>query len=372
MNKNFILIAILALFLVSCGKNNEGEVKEEETIFTVKVANPVRGHIEERVKYLGNIEADNEVNVYSALPRKITSIQAEINDMVKKDKVLATVKNVEVKQALLQTEAALSSAKAQLENVKTEWERTVRLYEERAISKSQYDAVKAQKEAAEANVKQAEAAVESTREQYENSFIKAPIAGMVSRRNYDMGEQTSPQMPAFTIVDMNKVKIKVNLVEKDIYKVQKGNKAYIEVVGMSGKEFEGNVSKIHPTVDPQTRTVEAEIVVDNTNLQLRPGMYAKVYIVTENADNALLVPSYAIIEKTTSQWQGGEIANAEIVVSKFCFVARDGKAVKIDLETGITDENNTQVLSGLTTEDDVIVIGQHNLSDGQKVKVVTD
>jgi RND family efflux transporter MFP subunit len=372
MKRTLILITILSLALFSCAKNTESDKTDDEKVYTVKVEKPQVGHIENRVKYLGNVEANNEVNVYSMLPKKITSIKADVNDIVAKDQVLATVKNVEVKQGLLQAEAGVSSAKAQLDNITTEWERTQKLYEEQAISKSQYDAVKAQKEAAEAGLKQARAMLKSTNEQYENSFIKSPIAGVVSQRNYDIGDQTNPQIPAYTIVDMEKVKIKVDLVEEELHRVKEGAKAYIEVKGQSGKEFVGNVSKVHPTVDPMTRSVKAEILVNNEDLELRPGMYAKVNIVTESADNAILVPSHAIIEKTFRKWLGGEVSNAEIIVSKYCFIAKDGRAVKVDLKTGITNSKYTQVLEGLSKEDNVIVIGQHNVSEGQKLKIVND
>lgn len=370
MKKTLLTLMILSLLLFSCGKKAEEANSEEEQVFTVKVENPVIGSIEKTVKYLGNIEANNEVMIYSLIPQKITSIKSDVNDIVKKEQVLATVKNVEVKQGLLQAEAGLSSAKAQLENMKTEWERTQRLYDERAISKSQYDGVKAQTEAAEAGVKQAEAAVMSTREQFDNSFIKSPIAGMISQRNYDIGDQTNPQLPAYVVVDMEKVKIKVDLVEQELHTVKEGAKAYIEVKGFENKKFIGKVDKVHPTIDPMTRTVKAEIVIDNPNLELRPGMYAKVNIVTENAENTLLLPNHSIIEKTFRKWLGGEVSNAEIEISKYCYIVRNGKTVKIDLKTGIIDAKNSQILEGLTTSDEVIVIGQHNISEGQEVQVV--
>lgn len=370
MKKTLIILVILSLILFSCGKKTEVESTQEEEVFSVKVEKPQIGSIEKRVKYLGNIEAMNEVKIYSQFPQKITSIKAEVNDLVKKDQVLAVVKNVEVKQGLLQAEAGLASAQAQLDNVKTEWERTQKLYAERAISKSQFDAVKAQKEAAEAGVKQANAMMKSTKEQYENSFLKSPIAGMVSQRNYDIGDQTSPQFPAYVVVDMEKVKINVDLVEQELHSIKKGAKVYIEVNGFEDKRFIGKVDKVHPTIDPMTRTVKAEIIVDNGNLELRPGMYAKVNIVTKSAENTILLPNHAIIEKTFRKWLGGEISNAEIEVSKYCYVVRDGKAVKVDLKTGIENSQFSQILEGLTLNDDVIIIGQHNVSDGDKVQVV--
>ncbi len=371
MKRTLILISILSLLFFSCN-NQENQTSEEEEVFTVKVQEPTVGYIENSVKYLGNIEAFNEVKIYSALPKKVTTIKADVNDIVKSGEVLATVENVEVKQALLQAEAGVSSAQAQLDNVNREWERTKRLFEENAISKSQYDAVETQKEAAEAGLKQAKARLESTREQYENSFIKAPISGMVSQRFYDLGNQTSPQMPAFTVVDMETVKIKVDIVEADLHRVEKGAKAYITVKGLENKQFTGNVNKVHPTVDPVTRTVTAEIIIDNKNLELRPGMYAKVNIVTQSADDAILVPNHAIIEKTFRKWLGGEVSNAEIVVSKHCYKIKDGRAVKVDLKTGITDEKHTQVLEGINPDDKLIVIGQHNIADGEKVKIAND
>ena len=369
MKKTFILILSIFLLLFSCAKKTEIESIEEE-IFSVKVEKTIIGNIENRVKYLGNIEANNEVLIFSMIPQKITSIKADINDKVKKGQVLATVKNVEVKQGLLQAEAGVSSAQAQLNNIKTEWERTQKLYKEQAISKAQYDGVKAQLEGAEAGVKQADAIRKSTKEQYDNSFIKSPIAGVISARNYDLGDQTSPQLPAYTVVDMEIVKIKIDLVEHELHTIKEGAKAYIEVNGFENKKFIGKVNKVYPTVDPITRTVKAEIIVDNEKFELRPGMYAKVNIVTESANDIVLLPNHAIIEKTFRKWLGGEVSNSEIKVSKYCYVVRDGKAVKVGLKTGIVNSKYSEIIEGLTVNDDVIVIGQHNVSDNQKVQVV--
>lgn len=365
------MITFLSLLLFSCKKKEKSGTTAEE-VFRVKVEKPMYGNIENRVKYLGNIEADNEVLVYSLIPQKITSIRAEVNDIVEKGQVLATVKNVEVKQGLLQGEAGLSSAQANLDNVNTEWERNQRLWDERAISKSQYDASKAQKEASEARVKQAKATLKSTKEQFENSFIKSPIAGIVSARNFDIGAQTNTMEPVFTVVAMKKVKVKVNLVEHEIHTVKKGAKAYIEVKGISDKEFIGRVDKVHPTVDPKTRTVKAEIIIDNTNLELRPGMYAKVNIVTENAENVLLVPNYAIVEKTYRKLLGGEVSNSEIIVTKYCYVVKNDTVKQVFLKTGIEDSRNSQILEGITSNDSIVVLGQYTLSNGSKVKIVNE
>jgi HlyD family secretion protein len=99
-------------------------------------------------------------------------------------------------------------------------------------------------------------------------------------------------------------------------------------------------------------------------------MYAKVNIVTKSGNDVVLLPNHAIIEKTFRKWLGGEVSNAKIEVTKYCYVVRDGKAVKVDLKTGIVDSKYSEILEGLTINDDVIVIGQHNVSDNQKIQVV--
>ena len=366
-----ITLIFSLLVLGSCGKQKtKGGSADEERIFPVEVTSVTRGDIEDKIIYLGNIEAFEQVDVYSTIPTRITEIKVDVNDEVEEGQVLAIVDNIKIRQAVLQAEAGLSSAKAQFENVNAEWQRIERLYKENAISQSQYDAVKAQREAASAMVEQLTAGLNSAKEQMKDSSIKASISGIISARNYNLGDQTSPQIPAFTIVTMKKLRIYLNVVEGHIGQVKAGQKAYIQVSAYPGMTFEAVVNKIYPTVDPMTRTIKTEIIIDNSKLRLKPGMYANVQIVTKKRQNVLLIQKQSIIDKTSLEHLGGEVTNTRISISEFVFVIDGDRANQVEIQTGIEDAGYVEVTGGLDEGAWVVTLGQFNLVDGSKVEVL--
>lgn len=361
---------ILIVFLTHCGSKGTANAAKEKEVFPVQVTRVVQGNVERRIAYLGNLEACKEIKVYSTIPTRVTELKVDVNSWVNEGDLLAVVDNVKVRQGVLQAEAGLKSAQAQFENIDTEWKRIQKLYKENAVSKSQYDIVKSQRNAAKAAVNQMQAALKSAKEQYNDSFIKAPISGFVSMRNYYSGDQTNPQIPIFTIVQMDTIKIKIDIVEAQISQVKAGMKAYIQVETYPGEIFVGKVNKVYPTINPMTRTIPCEIVIDNSDLRLKPGGFARVEIVTDEHDNVLIIPKHSIIEKTSLEYLGGEIRNTRINIENFVFVIQDSIALMRRIQTGLVSDNKVEVLAGLSLGDTIITIGQYNISDSSLVKVI--
>lgn len=361
---------IFIVFLTHCGSKGTANAAKEKEVFPVQVTRVVQGNVECRIAYLGNLEACKEIEVYSTIPTRVTELKVDVNSWVNEGDLLAVVDNVKVRQGVLQAEAGLKSAQAQFENIDTEWKRIQKLYKENAVSKSQYDIVKSQRNAAKAAVNQMQAALKSAKEQYNDSFIKAPISGFVSMRNYYSGDQTNPQIPIFTIVQMDTIKIKIDIVEAQISQVKAGMKAYIQVDTYPGEIFVGKVNKVYPTINPMTRTIPCEIVIDNSDLRLKPGGFARVEIVTDEHNNVLIIPKHSIIEKTSLEYLGGEIRNTRINIENFVFVVQDSIALMQRIQTGLVSDNKVEVLAGLSLGDTIITIGQYNISDSSLVKVI--
>lgn len=364
------VLLIFALSLFNCGGSKVEATTENKRVFPVEVVPVVRGNVENKIAYLGNLEAYRNVKVYSTIPTKITELKVDVNDVVKEGDLLAVVDNVKIKQGVLQAEAGLKSAQAQYENMQTEWKRIQKLYKQNAVSQSQYDAVKTQKEAAEAAVNQMKAGLQSAREQLKDSYIKAPISGIISSRNYNVGDQTSPQLPVFSIVQMDRIKIKIDIVESQASMVYPGLKAYIKVDTYPGEVFMGKVDKVYPIINPLTRTITAEIMIDNSDRRLKPGGFARVEIVTTEHENVLVIPKHAVIEKTTLKYLGGGLSNSEIKTDYFVFIVQDSIALMKKIQTGLSSDNKVEVSSGLKMGDLVVTIGQYNISDSSLVQIV--
>jgi RND family efflux transporter MFP subunit len=367
-----ILMITGLLFLNLCDRPKAVQDTQKERIYPVRVEKVTSGNIEKKIAYLGNLEAYQEVKVYSTIPTRITEMNVDINDRVKAGDVLAVVDNIKIRQGVLQAEAGLQSAQAQYENILTEWKRIKKLYSENAVSQSQNDGINAQKEAAEAAVNQMKAGLKSAKEQLNDSYIKSPITGIVSSRTYNIGDQTSPQMPVFTIVQMDKIKINIDIVESQIDQIAVGQKAYVTVDTYPGEMFTGKVNTIYPTINPVTRTVKCEIVIENSDYRLKPGGFARVEIVVEQHNDVLLIPKHAIIEKTSLEYLGGEITHTRIKTEKYVFIVNSAIAEMREIGTDITSDNYAEVTSGLKSGDLVITIGQYDLSDSSLVEIVEE
>lgn len=367
--KSVIVITLLAYGLSSCTKS-KSTVKDANVAIPVNVTTVKFQDIEQKLNFLGNVEAFQEVKVYSTVPTRILQMNVDVGQMVKKGDVLAIVDNEKIKQGVIQAEAGLEAARAQARNLEVEYNRIQRLFNENAVSKSQFDAIKTQYEASNATVKQLEAALSNAKAQLKDSYVTTPIDGVVASRTLNEGDQTSPQMPLFSIVQMNRVKVAVEVVESQISLIKPGQTAYLEVNPYPNQRFTGKVEKIYPTLNPVARTVTAEIIVDNSNNLLKPGMYAKVTIVIDRHKNAMVIPKFAVLERTSLKYLGGELSNTVVTVDRYVYVVKDSIALQHAIQTGIEDGALVEVRSGLAPNQLIVTLGQHNLYDSALVSIV--
>ncbi len=190
--------------------------------------------------------------------------------------------------------------------------------------------------------------------EFKPAKITSPISGIVGMLFLDKGAMVSPQIPLAMIADINKVKVKIQIIEKELSKVHKGQPAVITVDAYPDKKFNGKLLQISPFVNPMTKTAEGEIVVPNQGHLLKPGMFARVELIIEEHKDVLVVPNKAVIEQ-----EGREIV----------FVI-DGNIAKLkEVETGFKDESKTEIISGLEQGESVIILGNYGLRDGAKIKI---
>jgi len=367
----WMVITLQLMGLITCGKPNKAADSTASLAMPIEVAQVERGSIESKLDFLGNITASQEVKVYSTVPTRIVNMKVDVGDAVKKNQILAIVDNEKIKQAVIQAEAGLEAARAQFKNIEAEWTRTQKLYEANAISKSQFDALNAQREAARSSVKQAEAGLATMRNQMSDSYITAPISGVIASRLLEEGDQAAPAIPVFSIVKMNPVKIQIEIVENQIGLVKVGQKAHIKVESYPTVQFEGKIFKLNPTLNPITRTIGAEVLVENPEYKLKPGMFARVEIIIDKHEDVLVIPKYAILENTRLEYLGGEITNSRVVVEKFVFICQDTIALKRFIRTGIENGNRIEIIEGLDDNEEIVIVGQHNLDDSSRVEIIT-
>ncbi|MDD7200935.1 MAG: efflux RND transporter periplasmic adaptor subunit [Sphaerochaetaceae bacterium] len=186
---------------------------------------------------------------------------------------------------------------------------------------------------------------------YQPTEIKSPIDGTVSAVNTQLGAQAAIGQPIGTVISTDNLEIKFDVAERLLYAAQLGGKVDVSFDAFPGQVFRATIVKLGATLDTSTRTREVTIKLDNDDGQVISGMYARVNVLLDEADDAILIPGNAI--------SGDSV-----------FIAKDGIAHKVQVKTGIEADGKVQILDGVNAGDQVVVAGILQLSDGTLINVI--
>lgn len=342
MKTIFRTIMIAGAVVAAAGCGNSGKKEAQQTAAEVVNENPVvsveQVHVREVPQiatYTSTVQAYVKNNIAPQMTGRITKINAEIGDFVKKGQILAEIDKAQLLQAQLQ-----------LQNKEVELQRLKSLYEAGGLSKSDLDAIELAYNVAKTQVDNL----------MENTILRSPIDGVVTARNYDAGDLYGMSAPIYTVEQIVPVKLLVGISESDYTKVKKGDAIEITADAIPGKVFYGKVEKIYPTIDPATRTFTVEVVVDNKYKTLRPGMFARV-AVNFGSNNNVVIPDVAVVKQQGS----GE---------RFVYVLNeDGTVTYQKVVLGRRMGAEYEVLEGLKDGARIVTGGQIRLKDGVKVTV---
>ena len=388
-----LVVAILLLLLVGKKMGWFGKKNNVKQVTTEKVQ---LKEIIETVSATGKIYPEVEVNISSEVSGEIIELPVREGDQVKKGDLLVRVNPDLIESALNRAEASyqnaragLEQAEANLKQAKADYERNETLFAKGVISRADWDRSIANYETAEASkssayygVKSAAASVNESRDNLLRTTIYAPMSGTISLLSVELGERVvgTQQMAGTEILrvaNLNNMEVEVDVNENDIVKVQIGDTAIVEVDAYLKKEFKGVVSEIansaagNLAADQVTNFKVKVRILENSYEELtegkpesfspfRPGMTATVDIITNRRPNAVSVPISAIVIKTdtssTASPYSKPVANSSVLEEKFecVFVNNNGKAKLRVVKTGIQDDTNIEVVSGLEADDEII------------------
>jgi membrane fusion protein (multidrug efflux system) len=189
---------------------------------------------------------------------------------------------------------------------------------------------------------------------FEKSPVESPLTGIVGRVYVDIGSNVSPQTPVALVVNMNTVKIDLDIPEKYLSQLSLGQKAKTSFDAYPGKEFVGQVSQISPVLDLDTRSTPIEITIDNSEQFLKSGMFAKVKLIIRDHKQVAVILKEALIGREPDI---------------FVYVAQGGKASYRKVTIGIRQGPYCEVKEGLRENDAVVIVGQPRLHDNAAVFV---
>jgi RND family efflux transporter MFP subunit len=245
-------------------------------------------------------------------------------------------------------EAELAEARARLEGAQAIHEKTEALFQREHVPRQELIAATSALHAAEARAKQAELRLE-------RSIIEAPISGVALSRELEPGEVLSPGAPITELYRVDRLKAVVGIPENDVTAFRAGGEATIEVDAFPGRSFEGRIHLIGPAAQGPSRTFPTEVAIDNPKGELRPGMIARVALVTRTLEDVIVLERDVLQDR-----DAGPVA----------VVAQGGTASVRDVTLGATEGNRVVVEKGLEPGELLIVTGQRGLIDGQPVEVV--
>lgn len=295
--------------------------------------------LDNKLVVTGSVMPNESLELRSEISGKITRINFQEGKHVNKDELLLNINDVEI-------EAQLEKQKFNRKLNEDNEFRQRKLLEKDAISQEEYDNALNKLNTTAADIKLLEAQLDKTR-------ITAPFDGIIGLRHVSEGAYISPNLVITTLYNISPVKVEFAIPGRYSTQVMPG-KLIRFTIENDLKIFEGKVYAIEPRIDSDTRTLKIRALADNRSGSLLPGQFVKVELILQSLDNAILVPTEAVIPE-----QSG----------KKVFILEAGKAKEVRIETGIRTSNSLEVLSGLKSGDTLLTTGILQLKPGMDIGI---
>ena len=395
INKKIVaVVAILAMFSISCGKKNP---KMFSSSRPVKVQMIGQNEISIGYSASGTIKGIEEIPYTATSSGEVVAINAQNGDYVDAGQVIVSIENQAAKSGVRSaasnvrtaesnissaradisaSEGNISSAQAAVEEARINFRKYQMLYDKRLITETDYLQAKTQLSTAQAkldsarssyhtavnslsarrnSLDSAQADLDTARDTNSKSSIKTKVSGVIANMNLERSQEVSNGQQLFTLVNESEMKLEIGVSADVVQKIQVGTPATVKIDDLKGQVLQGVVYEVAATADSASRQFIVKIKLPNENRQLRSGMYAKANIST-GAENGLVIPKKAIVVRGVQQ---------------VIYVVRNGKAVAIPIN--ITNQNETFAAvtgQGLDSGDELIVDGQNVVQANEKVKIV--
>jgi len=337
-----IALALIVVVLLNNKSKMQARSKTDEVHFLpVTVAEVTKEKLSESVSLVGTITANSDVAIVSETQGKVTRVFASVGDYVSAGSTIVEVDD-ELKKA------AYATAEVNYEKAKKDLERYESLIKDSSVSDTQL-------ESARLAFKTAEAQYIVARRQFNDTKIKTPISGVVSARPVDFGTMIQNNTTVANVVDISKLKVKLNVSEHDAFHIKVGGDVDVTTDVYPGVTFDGKVSTISSKAD-DAHTYPVEVVLANSSkYPLKAGMFGRVSLISVKDHESVTIPRQALV---------GSAKKPQL------YVVENGIARLRDIVVGAQVGTNLEVLSGLKEAETIVLSGQNNLKDSVAVTVL--
>ncbi len=350
------LVATAALSFVAWSRWNQDEQADvaEAQPLAVSITELQPAGLAKMLTVSGTLIGEDEATVVSETNGKIVAVRAQVGDWLNKGQTLVQVENDLKHVALEQAQAQMLAAKTNEGKARKDSERYEELFKQQITTQSVVENARLAAQAAEAQLKSAEAAVRLAQRQYDDTFIKAPLAGRLADRYVNEAAMVMPGDHIGVVVNSRKMKLKTSVAENEVAMLHGSQAAEIVADALPGMKFTGKVFSVAQKANSE-RSFPVEILVQNDGAEsLKSGMFGRASIQVAQAQNALVVPSSAVLNDAAGS---------------YVFVEENGLAKRIDVKLGLQQDHQIEVVNGLAAGARLVVSGQQRLSDGAKINV---
>ena len=336
-----VMIILLSSLPYGCGRDGGGGNKSGR-IPLVEVEEALSSEITRSIELTGTVEATRTARIASPAQGPVLDCEVREGDRVEKDRMLLTIGRREA------AEDRAAAARKNLAREQEELGKIVNLVESGAVPGEMLDEARLREAEARARLSEALVKIGDYR-------VRAPWAGEISRVFVTEGYFVSPREDLVEMLDPGSLVIRFAVPEIEAMSVGVGQKITLSMDAYGGREFEAKITRRYPELDRRTRTRTVEAVLED-DIDMTPGMFARLTVPVETARDAVVIPAGAIV--VTPQ-------ERQIV-----FIVEGGKAFRREVSTGIEQGREVQIISGVAVGDSVVVSGNRRLQDAVKVRVI--
>jgi RND family efflux transporter MFP subunit len=313
--------------------------------------------------YGGEFVSDAMADLSSDVTGRVREVKFQLGDKVKKGDTLATIDPVnyqsrvrELQASVELAKASMAEAEATVDNLEAELRRKEPLLARKLVTEREIEDLKARIVAARQRIgvaratsNQNQARLDAARNDLSDTRVKAPFDGVVAERFVDVGTYVSPTQPLFRVVDKGAVYLRIRIPEADSGLVTEGMPVSLRVDALGGKKLEGEVGRVAPALDPATRTLRVDVMPTDEAAwdRVRPGMFSRAQLQLGSRDAAITVVNQAIMKERDG--------------SRFVWRVVDDVASKVRVELGLRGRVATEVTTGLSPGDVVVLRGHEKL-----------
>jgi membrane fusion protein (multidrug efflux system) len=344
--RNISLLLLAVLFAAGCSRSessskpeNKNGLDQNRTV-SVLVEKVEPKPMKDILVLPGETEAWLDVRVGADTGGRVEWIGPKEGDKAEEGDLIAKIDVSALKVALEKAEAALKLADDL-------YQRRKQLFDRKITTQEELDRASTERTLAEGNLKQAKV-------EYDRGFLKSPIGGRINCLFVDEGEFVDRGRPFVDIVNVDKIKVNVNVPELDVRYLKVGQTVAVKIDAFPDRQIEGKIDFVAYKADQATKTFHVKVIIANPTHEIRPGMIARVAFLKRIIPDALTAPLFALVDKK------GE---------RLVFVEKDGVAHARSASIGVIEEDRIQITNGLEPGDHLIVTGQKEVEEGMRVRV---